>query len=353
MWRNATAAQSWLPVDGDQVLAHGYVGLYAERGTYQLYVNLIRPAGRGQLYAAFEAMKERLAQEGLFDASRKRPLPAWPRRIAIVTSAEAAALRDILHVLAARWPLLDVVVFHTLVQGSEAPAQICAAIADANRYSREVEELDLIVIARGGGSIEDLWSFNDERVARAVAASALPTVAGVGHETDFTIVDFVADLRAPTPSVAAAAVTPDGGEVRNWLSQHMRDLEQRMTVRLKRERAALQQGEFRLRRLHPGRVIDRDRQRLEDRLFRLDGAMRGRMDRQAERLRAAQYRLAALSPLGVLQRGYSIVQQSDGRVVTDPATVRSGEMLNVIAAAGRYEVTRVGGDGLVAPSLQE
>ncbi|MCA9972288.1 MAG: exodeoxyribonuclease VII large subunit, partial [Anaerolineales bacterium] len=209
MWRNAAQAQSWLPREGDQVVAHGYVGVYPENGAYQLYVNRLQPAGKGQLYARFEALKEKLAAEGLFDEERKRPVTSLPRRIGVVTSADAAALRDILRVLSARWPLVDVVIFSTLVQGAEAPARIVAAIETANRYSRDVEPIDTLLVARGGGSIEDLWAFNDEGVARAIAASAIPTISGVGHEVDFTIADFVADVRAPTPSAAAAGAVPD------------------------------------------------------------------------------------------------------------------------------------------------
>ena len=213
MWKGAAQGQGWLPREGDQVLAHGYVGVYAESGAYQLYVNMLRPAGRGQLYAQFEELKARLHAAGLFEADRKQALPPVPARIGIVTSPDAAALRDILRVLSARWPLAEVIVFPTLVQGSEAPAQIANAIAAANHYHVAVAPIDTLIVARGGGSIEDLWGFNDERVAYAIAGSALPVVSGVGHETDFTIADFVADLRAPTPSAAAAAATPDRAEM--------------------------------------------------------------------------------------------------------------------------------------------
>ncbi|MBI3958928.1 MAG: exodeoxyribonuclease VII large subunit, partial [Chloroflexi bacterium] len=220
MWKGNAFRHTWLPREGDQVLAHGYVGVYPERGSYQFYADEIRPAGRGQLYAQFEALKEKLATEGLFDAGRKRPIPPQPRRLGVVTSAGAAALRDVLRVLAQRWPLVEVILFPTLVQGGDAPGQIVAALGAANRFGQGGSlfdagtpwvPLDTILLVRGGGSIEDLWSFNDEGVARSVAASRVPVIAGVGHETDFTIVDFVADLRAPTPSAAAAV--PDRWEV--------------------------------------------------------------------------------------------------------------------------------------------
>ncbi|HAJ38585.1 MAG TPA: exodeoxyribonuclease VII large subunit, partial [Chloroflexi bacterium] len=248
MWKGSALTHSWLPRDGDLVIAHGYVGVYPEGGAYQLYTNRLLPAGKGQLYAQFEAIKEQLHAAGLFDAARKRPLPTRPTRLGIVTSPDAAALRDILHVLANRWPLVDVLIFPTLVQGADAPARLVAAIENANRYSATVAPIDTLIVARGGGSIEDLWAFNDERVAYAVAASAIPTITGVGHETDFTIVDFVADLRAPTPSAAAAAAVPARSEMYELIAAHRRALQQHMTHALLRWRRSLDQQTARLQR---------------------------------------------------------------------------------------------------------
>ena len=339
MWRGNVLGHSWLPRDGDQVVAYGYVGIYPERGVYQLYANRIQPVGRGQLYAQFEALKAKLEAEGLFAAERKRPIPALPRRVGIVTSRDAAALRDILHVLAARWPQLDVILFSVLVQGAEAPGQIAAALATANRYSREVERLDTLILARGGGSIEDLWSFNDERVAYAVAASDVPVVAGVGHETDFTIVDFVADLRAPTPSAAAAAVVPDRRDVHERLAVTWAGLVQAMATRVETGRRALLEAERRLRRVHPQRPLDLRRQQLDDRERRYHWAMRRRLDRLHDRQRGAALQLTALNPQQVLLRGYSIVQRASGAVVTGPEGLPVGERLRVQAAHGRYAVT--------------
>ena len=339
MWRNSVLSHSWLPRDGDQVVVHGYVGVYPERGVYQLYANRILPAGRGQLYAQFEALKAKLEAEGLFAQERKRPLPSTPQRVGIVTSRDAAALRDILRVLAARWPLVEVVLFSVLVQGAEAPGQIAAALATANRYSREVERLDVLILARGGGSIEDLWSFNDERVAYAVAASELPVVAGVGHETDFTIADFVADLRAPTPSAAAAAVVPDRRDVRARLDAIRATLAQDMAARILAERRGLVEAERRLGRIHPRRQLDLRRQQLDDRERRLHWAMQRRLDRLRDRQRGAALQLAALNPQQVLMRGYSIVQRENGAVVLGPAGLNPGERLHVQAAQGRYAVT--------------
>lgn len=338
MWRTHAQAHTWLPREGDQIIAYGYVGVYPERGAYQLYVNRLTPAGRGLLYARFEELKAQLAAEGLFALERKRPLPGCVRRVGVVTSRDAAALRDILRVFTLRWPLIDVVVFSTLVQGADAPAQIVQAIICANRYSVEVEALQVLILARGGGSIEDLWAFNDVQVAYAVAGSALPVVTGVGHETDSTIVDFVADLRAPTPSAAAAAVVPDCMEARGRLQSMLGRLEQRLEEQLGDERDALEQRVLRLRRGHPRRHLDLARQQLDDRERRLGWAMRRRLEHVAQRSLAVQGRLAALNPEAVLQRGYSIVQRRNGAVVSAPQQVTAGEALEVRAAGGSYRV---------------
>lgn len=340
MWKSAAGAHSWLPRDGDQVQAHGYVGVYPEGGAYQLYANILRPAGKGQLYARFEELKAKLQAAGLFEAERKRPIPLRPRRLGVVTSPDAAALRDILRVLSLRWPLVDVLVFPCLVQGTESPAQIAAALAAANRYHLEVAPIDTLILARGGGSIEDLWSFNDERVAYAIAASSLPVVSGVGHETDFTIADFVADLRAPTPSAAAAAVTPDRAELLGQLSAREQWLAQQAEDRLAEERWNLQHLVARLQRVHPGRRLDQRIQSLDDRTRRLQGAAQRRLAVLAQARLGAERRLQALSPLHVLQRGYSIVQRRDGSVVTGPDGAVVGESLVVRAAGGQYRVTR-------------
>ena len=340
MWKGSTLTHTWLPSDGDQIIAHGYVGVYPERGAYQLYVNRIQPAGRGRLYEQLEALKARLNAAGLFDPEHKRPLPANPQRIGIITSADAAALRDILRVLAVRWPLVEVIVFPTLVQGNEAPTQIVSALANANRYSSTVELLETLIVARGGGSIEDLWAFNDERVAQAIAQSAIPVVTGVGHETDFTIADWVADLRAPTPSAAAAAVVPDRVEAQAQIVSLYDQLTRSLVARLAGEERTLQQMQRRLQRVDPRRQLDYQRQRLDEREPQLQRAIQRHLERLQIRQRSARARLSALSPLGVLQRGYSIVQRGDGTVVTKPEQSQPGENLQVRAAGGVYTVQR-------------
>ena len=340
MWRNSAQAHNWLPSNGDQIIAHGYVGVYPERGIYQLYVNRIQPAGRGQLYAQFEALKERLASEGLFAVDRKRSVTSLPRRLGIITSANAAALRDILNVLSARWPLVDVLLFPTLVQGVDAPKQIVTALSKANQYSATIAPLDTLILARGGGSIEDLWAFNDERVAYAIADSSIPVVTGVGHETDFTISDFVADLRAPTPSAAAAAVVPDQQDIRDQLSVLRVELVSRGMRRLHVETLSLQEVQARLHRISPQRRLDQRRQRLDDYSNYLTRHILYALETQRLQLNAAAARLQTLNPRSILQRGYSIVQKLDGTVVTDPATTVASEQLHVQAAGGKYQVTR-------------
>ncbi|GIK73271.1 MAG: exodeoxyribonuclease 7 large subunit [Chloroflexota bacterium] len=344
MWKGSVMAQSWLPREGDQVIAHGYVGVYPESGAYQLYTNRLQPAGRGQLYAQFEALKEKLRAEGLFDAARKRALPVRLTRIGIVTSADAAALRDILRTLAGRWPLVEVVIFPTLVQGAEAPPRIVAAIAAANRYAAEVAAIDTLIVARGGGSIEDLWAFNDEGVARAVANSAIPVISGVGHETDFTIVDFVADLRAPTPTAAAVAAVQARIEEHAQTLARVQTVRERVVQRIAQERRTLDRLAARLHRIHPQRRLDLQRQRLDERERRLHQAIQRILTRRRERSLAAVQRLEALNPLRVLGRGYSIVQRRDGVVVTKPEMVKDGDKLVVRAAGGEYQAIVRSGD---------
>ncbi|MBX3000768.1 MAG: exodeoxyribonuclease VII large subunit [Caldilineaceae bacterium] len=346
MWKGNVFRHSWLPTEGDQILAHGYVDVYPERGIYQFYADEIRPAGRGQLYAQFEALKQKLMAEGLFNGERKRPIPAVPQRIGVVTSDGAAALRDVLRVLSQRWPLVEVILFHTLVQGNEAPAGIVSALAAANRYGQgsslfdAADPLDVILLVRGGGSIEDLWAFNDERVARAVAESALPVISGVGHETDFTIVDFASDLRMPTPSAAAAAAVPDRVEALAQIAYGREALAEIIEDQIAARQYQLEECQARLRRSSPQRALDRARQSLDELGARLHRHMDRQLQQRRERLESAELRLNSLNPAGVLARGYSLVQRIDGSIVTDPQQVAVGEALTVHAAKGVYRVRR-------------
>ncbi len=337
MWKQDAARLSRLPQNGQLVLAHGYVSLYESQGKVQFYADLLELAGVGQLYQEFERLKARLAAEGLFDPARKRPLPAWPRRIGVVTSPRAAALRDILRTLALRYPAVEVLLAPTLVQGAEAPAQIVAAIELLNGWSAGVEALDLIVVARGGGSIEELWAFNDEQVARAIAASALPVVSGVGHETDFTLADFAADLRAPTPTGAAAAAVPDRLE----LAGQVRSLRGRLalvaTQQVAGRRQRLAHSQRLLARLSPSAQIASRRQQVDDLSLAVQRQMRHRLALRRAELAGLQARLASLDPRAVLQRGYAIVQQQPGgQVVTSTQAVAPGDALRIVVADGEF-----------------
>jgi exodeoxyribonuclease VII large subunit len=335
IWRTAAARMS-LPRDGDQVIVHGYVSVYEQGGTYQLYVDRLQAAGAGRLWLEFERLKARLEAEGLFDPARKRPIPGRPIRLGVATSATAAALRDILRTIAARYPLAEVILAPTAVQGSEAPPAIVAALGALNRWSAEREPLDAIILARGGGSIEELWAFNDERVAHAIVASAVPVITGVGHETDFTIADFAADLRAPTPTGAATMATPDRRELAAGINRLAAAAAAQMAARLASARARVDTQSHRLARQSPTLRLARDRQRVDDLSRRAILALTNRLSATRERLRGQRLRLAALDPTAVLARGYAIVSKADGAVVSSVMQVSAGDPLHVRVADGTF-----------------
>ena len=331
IWRTQAKGMA-LPRNGDAVIVHGAISVYEQGGAYQLYVDHLEPAGVGQLWLEFERLKARLEAEGLFDDERKRPIPARPARLGVVTSPTAAALRDILRTLSHRYGLVDVILAPTPVQGDQAPPAIVAALALLNRWSAEREPLDAIILARGGGSIEELWAFNDERVARAIAASAVPVITGVGHETDFTIADFVADLRAPTPTGAATLATPDGRELSAAVAALMARAERQLTGHLADERARVEGLAVRLRRAAPAARLATNRQRIDDLSRRGTLAITNIVQQQRPRLRGEGLRLTALDPSRVLARGYAIVATADGAVVHSVAQVVPGDAVRVLLA---------------------
>jgi exodeoxyribonuclease VII large subunit len=333
MWRSAAWQLDWQPRHGEAVVAHGRVSVYPARGLYQLYVDRLRPAGLGDLHARFEELRDRLRAEGLFDVERKQPCPPFPRVLGIATSPQAAALRDVLHVLARRYPLVEVLLAPTLVQGEQAPAQIVSALQALDAR----DDVDLILLVRGGGSLEELWAFNDERVARAIAACRHPVVSGVGHETDFTIADFVADLRAPTPSAAAELAVPDQDELR----QHLRAWEARLGANMERHlrqaREALAQQQRDLQRLSPRARIDTDRQRVDDLSRRASRALEHALALGRSSVAGFHARLVALSPHATLQRGYAIVRREEsGAVVRSVQQVRTGDRLAIQVQDGEF-----------------
>jgi exodeoxyribonuclease VII large subunit len=307
IWRSTARRLRYLPQSGDQVVAHGNIGLYEAGGQYQLYVDAVQPAGRGTLYQEYERLKAQLEAEGLFDPEHKRPLPAFPRRIGVVTSPTAAALRDVLNVLRRRYPLVEVLLSPTLVQGNAAPPRIVAALDALNAR----DDVDVILVVRGGGSLEDLWAFNDERVARAVAASRIPVVSGVGHETDSSLADFAADRRAPTPSAAAEIATPDRGELRMGLSQTRKRLDRFIAARLAERRDQIQQLQRNLQHLSPRTRLDNARQQVDGLTTQVESAFRHCLDRDRQRVQELTARLTNLDPERVLQRGYAIVRERE------------------------------------------
>ncbi len=315
IWRSAAYRLDYTPRSGDQVVAHGYIGVYERGGRYQFYVDRVQPAGRGALYEEFERLKRQLEAEGLFDTVCKRPLPTFPRRIGVVTSPTTAALRDVLNVLRRRYPLAEVLLAPTLVQGETAPPGIVAALAALNAR----EDVDVILVVRGGGSIEDLWAFNDERVARAIAGSRLPVVSGVGHETDFTLADFAADVRAPTPSAAAEVVSVDLAEVRAAIAQTVNRLDRGLEARLVNQQDQVQHLTRALEHLSPRLRLENARQRVDELLSRADNQMLYCMEAAQHRTETLEARLKALSPASVLARGYAIVRAAEDRQVLTSA----------------------------------
>ncbi|AND68322.1 exodeoxyribonuclease VII [Dyella thiooxydans] len=375
MFKMKSSRLTFKPMDGMQVLVRAKVGLYEPRGEFQLVAEAMEPSGEGALRRAFDQLKARLDAEGLFDAAHKRPLPRYIRRLGVITSATGAAIRDVLSVLGRRWPLVEVDVLPVPVQGKEAPPAIEAMLRKASASGR----YDALLLTRGGGSLEDLWAFNDEAVARAVHASAVPVVSAVGHEVDFSIADFVADLRAPTPSAAAELLVPDAAQ----MARQLRLLEQRLVTVERRKLQTLDQRVdqlfARLQAQRPQARLGRDRDRLTNlhrrlhaalsagstrrerrleqllarllaqhprhrltllhrRLDELDPRLRRAIARMLERKRLTLAQVAralhAVSPLATLERGYAIAFDARGKVLRSPAQVEPGDALRIRLAEG-------------------
>lgn len=383
MFRGRAQYVDFTPREGDKVEVRATVGLYAARGDFQLNVEAMRKAGVGNLYEAFLRLKAQLDAEGLFDASRKRALPAFPRTVGIVTSPQAAALRDVITAFRRRAPHVQLILYPTAVQGDGAARQIAEAITTASRRA----ECDLLIVGRGGGSIEDLWSFNDEGVARAIAACRMPVISGVGHETDFTIADFVADLRAPTPTAAAElAATPtadwltlvaqhaqdladalrrqldDHAQALDWLSSRLpsptatlrqqrlkldglqRRLQHANTAPLSAARFALERQRERLRHALPDPRVNRAM--LDACTGRLGTALSSRLAGLRHRQTALQAQLDLLAPQRTLERGYAILQDGDGGIMRDTAQLQPPQELTVTLAKGRARLRVDGAESL-------
>jgi exodeoxyribonuclease VII large subunit len=340
MWKTEAARLRFAPQDGMAIEAHGSLGIYEVAGQYQLYADSLRPLGEGALYQEFLRLKALLEAEGLFDADRKRPIPASPRRIGIVTSPTGAALRDMLNTLRRRMPLAEVTLAPAPVQGEEAPLALVAALRTLNRVAAP----EVILLARGGGSIEDLWAFNDERVVRAVSESQAPVITGVGHETDFTLADFAADLRAPTPTAAAElATTITVLDLRQTLIEMAQILTGSMGALFERQHNLLEGFQSGLRFYSPIRRVQTERQRVDEMSRRGNAAQAHHLELAAARLMGLENRLTALSPMAVLQRGYAVVTKNK-RVVASKSQVQVGDALRVRVRDGEFDA-RVSGDG--------
>jgi len=336
MWRSRAEAQRlrYQPRDGDQVEALGDATLYEARGQYQFDVSSLQPAGAGELYREFLALKAKLEAEGLFAPERKRALPRWPQTIGLVTSPAGAALRDVLNILRRRLPLARVILSPTPVQGADAPGQIVAALEALAAFAP-----DVILVVRGGGALEDLWAFNSEVVARAIAASPIPVVSGVGHETDFTLADFAADLRAPTPSAAAELASQISVEdLGAAVAQQRERLAEALTRLIGVKRGALVEQQAQLRGLSPQAQLRGARQHLDDLTARLATSLAHGVTLRRERWNGLRQALTSVNPLAVLARGYAVVSHADGRVVRRAQEVAPGEPLHVRVSEGEFDV---------------
>jgi exodeoxyribonuclease VII large subunit len=332
MFRSQNSRLRFRPEEGMRIIARGYISVYAQGGTYQLYIDDMQPDGTGALYMAFEQLKKKLEAMGLFDASRKKPIPLLPRTIGIITSPTGAVIRDITNILNRRYPNNRVILYPSAVQGAEAPAQLINGIKCFN----SLKNVDVIIIARGGGSLEDLWAFNDERLAMAIAKSEIPVISAVGHETDFSISDFVADLRAPTPSAAAELAMPEKQVLTGRLDIYKKRLTSSLILRLKKERERIHKISRSRTLTRPLDLINQKRQMIDLLERSLGMHSKARVERFRTALRIAAGKLDALSPLTVLSRGYGIIKKEDGTAVRSVKGLVPGDRLIITVADGEF-----------------
>ena len=334
MWRTSAGRLKFSPREGLAVEVHGGMSVYEVSGQVQLYVDTMRLAGEGAFYQEFLRLKAKLEEEGLFDPERKRPIPSMPKIIGIVTSPTGAALQDMLNTIRRRFPIASVVLAPSTVQGTEAPLGIVKAL---QRITQEINP-DVILLGRGGGSIEDLWAFNDEAVVRAVAASPVPIISGVGHETDFTLTDFAADFRAPTPSAAAEIATPDGVELLGSIEELRSKLISMMNEKIVDLRWNHGQLQKDLERLSPAHKIDTYRQRIDELIHRIERAIFAYLERRKLRLLNFQQSLNSLNPNAVLKRGYAIVtRHKDGSIINNVEQIQPDEYVHIKVNRGAMD----------------
>lgn len=334
MFRSYFSRMAFLPEDGMRVIAHGRVSVYESSGQYQLYVDDLQPDGAGSLALRFEQLKRKLAAEGLFDESRKRPLPPMPRRIGVITSPSGAAVHDIINVLRRRFPAAEMILYPSEVQGAQAPAQLISGV----EFFSMTGLVDVIILGRGGGSAEDLWAFNDEYLARAVASSSVPVISAVGHESDFTICDFVADRRAPTPSAAAEIAVPDMGEILRGLASVRAGLQVSMQKLIVQERRMLNQITQSRVFSRPEQMLDGFCQRLDEGEAELTRAMGQTLLQKRQSTAALAGKLQALNPLSILSRGYATVSR-EGTSITSVKQINDNDTLDIRMADGSVRAT--------------
>lgn len=335
MFRQNALKVKFRPENGLRVIVRGRVSLYEAAGSYQVFVDDMQPDGVGALNLAFEQLKERLEREGLFDAAHKKPLPRFPERIGVITSETGAAVQDILNILGRRFPYAQVVLAPVLVQGEGAPAQLIDALQSFNAF----KNVDVIILGRGGGSAEDLWAFNDERLAYAVYRSQIPVISAVGHETDFTICDFVADLRAPTPSAAAELAVPDQMQLRAEIHTLLSRMQRTVTNNLREQRLRLEQSTQKSVLKNPNLYFDTKRMQLISVSTQFDALEKAILHRARIRLQENAAKLQALSPLSVLARGYSVTTLADGTVVHSTNQLSENTEITVQLADGKAACT--------------
>lgn len=334
MFASSAAKLKFEPADGMKVIVRGRVSLYTRGGSYQLYIDDMQPDGIGALNLAFEQLKEKLHKEGLFDAQRKKRLPLYPKRVGVITSPTGAAVRDILSVLKRRYPVAEVVFCPASVQGTGAAEEIVSAITLFNKE----KAADVLIVGRGGGSLEDLWAFNEESLARTVAASEIPVISAVGHETDFTICDFAADYRAPTPSAAAEMAVPDIIELKSAISANGRYIYKFVRQKLDREKSELDRLKKCRALQNPMTLTDEARERVDKLSQNMISLIQTKFLFERERLKGICGRLSALSPLEVMARGYSIVY-SDGAIIADANDLSLNSEINLLFKRGSASAT--------------
>ena len=330
MFRADAARLAFRPMNGMSVLVYGTVDLYEKSGRVQVYARTMMADGAGAMAQAYERLKRKLEAEGLFAETRKRPLPAFPERIGVITAPTGAAIRDILNITGRRYPQAEILIYPSLVQGPDAPAMLCSGV----EYFNAADACDVIILGRGGGSMEDLWAFNDEALVRSVAASKIPVISAVGHETDFTLCDFAADRRAPTPSAAAELAVPDGAVLRSKMIELFTQLSRSMEKRLDIAQFSLDARKQTLALLSPEGKLERNRKELTYVSEGIERAIAALLSREQARLGAAVEQLGALNPLAILQRGYSAVRNGEGRMIGSVEELSVGQTVEVILRDG-------------------